>query len=171
MIKKNNSENIFRLNLPKKKKSTKRIYKSKSKYDLRRKENNFIKNKDEKIKSTFNLNEYKFKIGKYLLLTSHIKNNDNNSSQNEKSINKSDVSEDIFTRKRILNYLNLSKRLIDDKKQNSPIFLNINIKQKILNVKKEKEKEKIKNYSYDLKKRILTNSNEKRKSTKISILL
>ena len=167
MLKKNNSENIFKVNLPKKKKSIKKIYKSKSKYDLRTKDNYFIKNKDKNIQNTFDLNEYICKVEKHFILTEHNENNVNNSSQNEKSLNIKNISGGIHARKRLLNCLNLSKRYIKNKNQNAPILLNMDIKRKKLILKNEKEKGIIKSYSYDLKKRILNNSNEKRKSTKI----
>ena len=165
MLKKNNSENIFKVNLPKKKKSVKKIYKSKSKYDLRRKAYYFITNKEQNIQNIFKLNENKCKVEKNIILTEYSKNNENNSFQKDILLNIDSTSEGIATRERILNYLNITNRLINNKKQNSPILFNMNSKRKLLNVKKEKEI--IKNYSYDIKKRILINSKEKRKSTKI----
>ena len=165
MLKKNNSENIFKVNLPKKKKSVKKIYKSKSKYDLRRKAYYFITNKEQNIQNIFKLNENKCKVEKNIILTEYCKNNENNSFQKDILLNIDSTSEGIATRERILNYLNITNRLINNKKQNSPILFNMNSKRKLLNVKKEKEI--IKNYSYDIKKRILINSKEKRKSTKI----
>ena len=122
MLKKNNSENISKFNLPMKQKSLGNLSISKLKKDLRINTANYIKHKCKKMKTPINfcINRYKYCSKKNLFFPfNYFVLGERRDSKTEKSINKFNLTEEFNIRKKILNISSLSNK-------------NLKINQKIL---------------------------------------